>query len=434
MNPAKLTLLTVLICLIAQATGATAAEPDPPFAVYSKKHGLSQSEVTSLIQDTAGYLWSGSLRGLNRFDGESFVQVTVTDGLRMNAQNALTLDFQGRIWAGDEGGGLSMLVNGRVHSTYPPPASGSPISAMANSELGIIAGTVGEGTWLFEFSTEAWRQLSPSPESVNQLATDGIVVAVVSRKHELTLTSIDGTLPFAEVPGAFQALSNNAEGNVIVAEATGELFGITAEGGLAPIGQNIGASPLLMTITPAGVSWSVHDRTLMNSSGLSVKLPWPDALSLVVDREGVVWLGYIGGLVRYLGNTFEHYSLSDNGQAEAVWSISQDHLGNIWFGTEDGVLVLDRQHNLVNLSKQLKLPDNPIIDILPGPSDTQLVAIVSKGIYQVNAQTTEATLLPGTKDIDSWIIALEKNRYLWISIYENGLIRYDCYQRGLARE
>ncbi|WP_133309553.1 PAS domain-containing protein [Parashewanella spongiae] len=39
---------------------------------YGVAEGLSQSTVTSIVQDNDGYLWVGTLNGLNRFDGRNF--------------------------------------------------------------------------------------------------------------------------------------------------------------------------------------------------------------------------------------------------------------------------------------------------------------------------------------------------------------------------
>ena len=38
----------------------------------NKDHGLSQSSVTSLLQDKTGFIWVGTQDGLNRYNGQNF--------------------------------------------------------------------------------------------------------------------------------------------------------------------------------------------------------------------------------------------------------------------------------------------------------------------------------------------------------------------------
>ena len=44
------------------------------FALYTRENGLTNNEISYVTQDVYGYLWIGTKKGLNRFDGSSFVQ------------------------------------------------------------------------------------------------------------------------------------------------------------------------------------------------------------------------------------------------------------------------------------------------------------------------------------------------------------------------
>ena len=43
------------------------------FRHYSVEHGLSHNNVTSIIQDSLGFMWYGTTEGLNKFDGYNFI-------------------------------------------------------------------------------------------------------------------------------------------------------------------------------------------------------------------------------------------------------------------------------------------------------------------------------------------------------------------------
>src|ERR1700734_1883713 len=63
-----------------------------PFHNLSVDDGLIQSQATCLAQDKIGNLWVGTLGGLSRYNGRSFTNYTVRDGMQSNVVNALAVD------------------------------------------------------------------------------------------------------------------------------------------------------------------------------------------------------------------------------------------------------------------------------------------------------------------------------------------------------
>ena len=74
---------------------------------YSVPEGLSQSTVTSLVEDKDGYVWIGTLNGLNRFDGKEFKHYyadSSKSALPSSFIRSLLLDSNGHLLVGtDEG-------------------------------------------------------------------------------------------------------------------------------------------------------------------------------------------------------------------------------------------------------------------------------------------------------------------------------------------
>ncbi len=78
------------------------------FNYLTAEEGLSQSEVTCFLQDRYGFIWIGTLDGLNKYDGYN-IQTFNTDrnnknSLTNNTIRALKEDKQGRIWIGTDDG------------------------------------------------------------------------------------------------------------------------------------------------------------------------------------------------------------------------------------------------------------------------------------------------------------------------------------------
>jgi hypothetical protein len=68
------------------------------FTAFGPRDGLAQSQVRCMAQDSAGYLWFGTLGGASRFDGESFTNYGLRQGLRDPQVNAMLALPDGSVW------------------------------------------------------------------------------------------------------------------------------------------------------------------------------------------------------------------------------------------------------------------------------------------------------------------------------------------------
>ena len=105
----------LLLALLAwMAAGQLAAQAPAP-AAFRFEHltvdeGLSHSDADVVTQDSAGFIWVGTNRGLNRYDGLSLRQYMVPPtpkGIVSNRIRALLPGPGGRVWVGTERAGLS---------------------------------------------------------------------------------------------------------------------------------------------------------------------------------------------------------------------------------------------------------------------------------------------------------------------------------------
>tara|TARA_Y100001933_G_scaffold247486_1_gene280343 strand:+ start:12468 stop:15410 length:2943 start_codon:yes stop_codon:yes gene_type:complete len=78
------------------------------FKVYSLPDGLPQSTVTSIYQDSKGFLWGGTAGGgVFCFNGVNFKDYNESDGLSGNIVTAINEDNDNNIWIATTWGGIS---------------------------------------------------------------------------------------------------------------------------------------------------------------------------------------------------------------------------------------------------------------------------------------------------------------------------------------
>lgn len=83
---------------------------------YSTEHGLPSMETYQVRQDSKGYIWVATDRGVCRFNGTEFVVYNQKDGLEDITVFCLKEDNRGRMWAASFLGKLFYFENERFHS------------------------------------------------------------------------------------------------------------------------------------------------------------------------------------------------------------------------------------------------------------------------------------------------------------------------------
>ncbi len=94
-------LLLLCITLTADASGRQLT-PAYNLSEFGRAQNLSESSITSIVQDRHGFIWVGTINGLNRFDGSTFKSYHTANqkeyGLGYNTIRMLHIDADGQLW------------------------------------------------------------------------------------------------------------------------------------------------------------------------------------------------------------------------------------------------------------------------------------------------------------------------------------------------
>src|ERR1700722_502833 len=104
-----------LIIILGVLPTSNVFSQSPEFKNYTVKDGLPSSEIYNSIQDSKGFLWFATDKGVSRFDGYGFTTFNTSNGLADNTVFECQEDFKGRIWFRSFSGKLSYYYHDSIY-------------------------------------------------------------------------------------------------------------------------------------------------------------------------------------------------------------------------------------------------------------------------------------------------------------------------------
>jgi ligand-binding sensor domain-containing protein/signal transduction histidine kinase len=326
--------------------------------VWGTEEGLPQNSVISMAQSRDGYLWLGTLGGLVRFDGIRFKVFNESNTPGLNSSRIVHLfeDSQGNLWIGTETAGAALVRNGKVISldigrgsregrlmAACEDATGSVWLYTAAGQLCryrkgnmdvwnvdtnpysdrrcIIAENSGS-VWLGRWNGMDWRVCAIDPNETFQPRE------FPTMQQELPAARLDYLL--ASQRGGYWRLS---EGRVQKWQANRREhdwgpYPWKNDTPVAAACEDAQGNLVVGTLGEGVFLFDAMGRAtcLSTNEGLSHNF----ILSVLVDREGTLWVGTDGGgLNRVKQQIFEVSAESRN---SVVQSVCEDAGGGLWIG------------------------------------------------------------------------------------------------------
>lgn len=377
----------------------------------AKKFQRVNSQIRSsggMEADAEGNLWVATFFGLHKYHiasntyTRSFTEQS--GGLSSNNVVSLSIDRQGLLWIGTEGGGINIMDRGTEKIRQILPGDGknnlSSESAFAiyeDEENRKWIGTVNGGINIIDPQKSKFETIAHDPLNSNSLSNNFVSSFYEDKNQNLWIGTSGGGFniwdrkqnnfnQYLHQPGNLQSLSHNSV-PTMVEDYLGNAWVGSFGGGINKFNPKAGTFTYYACINESTgeenknvwLLFEDRDKTLWAATYANGRLyrlnrqldrfemysnEFVDVYAFLEDRAGNLWGGTAFGLVKVLKEKrgYDYFNLH-----KPVRAIHEDKVGRFWVGTEAGGLILfDRKQG--RLAKRFTtaegLCNNSVLNIL----------------------------------------------------------------------
>ncbi len=305
------------------------------FNHYTVEQGLSHNSIYGIAQDKQGFLWIGTMGGLNRFDGNSFKIYRSDDNYPNSPAHNIIADLmtdkKGMVWICTDSGGLDRynpaagrFTHFRCNPSDPQTIGSNRIFIVYEDSSGALWIGAEGGLNRFEEHSQTFKRYVHDPRDKNSLIDQKVGCIVEESPGMLLIGTPNGIDRFDSKKEIFSRCSPICARSFCRSRSGQILIGTSNNGLYVLKPQEEKPLPYVFK----------SPRLRAATRKLTINV-------IFEDRDGTTWLGTAGsGLIRMdaaSGDAVHYRYRKDNPQgvsSNIFNSIFQDAGGIMWFGTK----------------------------------------------------------------------------------------------------
>ena len=396
---------------VEQATGIR-------FAHISTAQGLSQIRVTNIVQDDLGFMWFGTLNGLNRFDGYTF-KIYLHERGNPNSLSGVDVDSlfkdrDGALWIGCEQALDRFDPKTETFIHFPVPK----VKQISQDRAGLLWLSTDRGLYRLDPKSGKARAYVHDPSDPESLPDNHVVATKEDKAGRFWVGEPYGMYEFDRATGHVKLsvpLHTASRDLSFYEDKQGEFWIIYGTGnGLARFDRERNVLTYY--------SFQAGDMSSTAYSGVDAMLE---------DRHGNLWLAKQGfGLLKFdrEHNRFLSYT-HDQGDATSlaenyVISLFEDKDGSVWVGLPDSGL---QRFSPVPAAFQPLSPERTNVHCFYEDSHQNLWIGTGPALYRVDPSGKTTTFVGTEAGVRFEVLSVVEDRdgSIWAGTSNNGLFRLD---------
>ena len=322
------------------------------------QEGLGEETILAMLEDYRGNLWFGTTRGVSKYNGKDIQHVSEVDGNRLNFVRAIWEDRDDNLWFGTENGAFKYTMETLRHFAVGDGLADNAIKVMLEDKAGNL--WFGTEKGVSKYDGESFQNLNLQKDG----AIDNHILSMcLDSEENLWIGTISGMYKnFKALEG--EAFRIDSAVRAVLEDRAGNLWFAMAEGISRYDGAALHRFPVEsgaeMLVDSKGNVWvGSWDAGLHRYAGEDslVRYTMEEGLAsnhitwIMETHDGDLWFGLKGGIPppgdekkprggigRYRGSYFEYFGPDDGLLSNLVIAAEEDGEGNLWFGTDKGVM------------------------------------------------------------------------------------------------